>query len=149
MRRTRSVSFVLAGHRSLCIMNLLLSLALLVAASIHFILLGEHAAESPALAAGFLAAGVGQFVLASLVAARPSGSTYRAVIVLNVFLGLLYVAHVAIGIPLPSGQGLELELSPREDVDIYGATTLITELAAVVLAYAGLFAPSRPQPAAE
>ena len=129
-------------------MNPLLSLALLVAASLHFVLLGDHAAESPFLAAGFLAAGVGQLVLGTLVAVRPSRPVYRAVIVLDLLLILLYVSHVLVGIPLPSGVGFELEFSPRESMDVAGVSTVIAELAAVVLAYAGLLARVRPQPAA-
>lgn len=124
-------------------MNLLLSLALLVAASLHFVLLGDHAAESSVLAAGFLAAGVSQLALATLVIVRPSRPVYRAVIVLDVFLILLYLAHVLVGIPLPSGVGFDFELSPIESVDVNGVGTVIAEVAAVVLAYAGLLARAR------
>ena len=56
--------------------------------------------------------------------------------------------HVLIGIPLPTGIGVELEFSPREDLDIGGISTVIAELAAVALAYAGLLGKPRPQPAA-
>jgi len=128
--------------------NPLLSLALLVAASLHLVLLAEHAAQSPVLAAGFLAAGVGQLALATLVAVQPSKLVYRAAIVLDVSLILFYVGHVLIGIPLPTGIGVELEFSPREDLDIGGISTVIAELAAVALAYAGLLGKPRPQPAA-
>ena len=129
-------------------MNRLLSLTLLVAASVHFLQLGDHGAESPYLAAGFLIAGVLQLLLATLVVVRPSRPAYRTVVVVDVLLILLYLGHVVVGIPLPTGAGLELVFSPRESVDVYGVITVIAELAAVVLAYAGLFARSRPQPAA-
>jgi hypothetical protein len=128
--------------------NPVLSLALVVAASIHFFLLGEHAEESPFLAGGFLAAGILQLALATLVAVWPSRPAYRAVVVLDVMLVLFYVAHVVVGIPLPTGLGFELELSARESVDAYGVINLMAELAAVVLAYAGLLGRIRPQPAA-
>jgi hypothetical protein len=126
-----------------------LALALLVAASLHFVLLGDHAAESPALAAGFLAAGLGQLALATLVAVQPSKLVYLAAIVLDVSLILLYVGHVLVGIPLPTGIGFELEFSSREDPDIGGISTVIAELAAVALAYAGLLGKPRPQTAAD
>jgi len=128
--------------------NPLLSLALLAAASVHFVQLGDHAEESPYLAAGFLIAGVLQLLLAAVVVVRPSRPAYRTVVVVNVFLILLYVGHVLVGIPLPTGAGLEFVLSPRESVDVYGVITVIAEVAAVALAYAGLFAGARPQPAA-
>jgi hypothetical protein len=129
--------------------NALLSLALLLAASVHFVQLGDHAAESPFLAGGFLAAGIFQLALATLVAVQPSRPAYRAVVALDATLGLLYVAHVLVGIPLPTGVGFDLEFSARESVDVYGLTTLMAELAAVMLAYAGLLGRIRPQPAAD
>jgi len=128
--------------------NPLLSLALMVAASVHFVQLGDHAAESPYLAAGFLIAGVLQLLLATVVPVQPSRPVYRTVVVLDVFLILLYVGHVLVGIPLPTGAGLDFVFSPRESVDVYGVITVIAELAAVALAYAGLFAVARPRPAA-
>lgn len=126
-----------------------LSLALLLAASLHFTLLGDHAGESPYLAVGFLAAGVGQLAIATLIAVQPSNVVYRAAIVLDVFLILLYAGHVLVGIPLPTGIGFELEFSPRESLDIGGLSTVIAELAAVALAYAALLAKPRPQTAAD
>src|SRR6184192_2611770 len=120
----------------------------MVAASVHFVQLGDHAAESPYLAAGFLIAGVLQLLLATVVPLQPSRPVYRTVVVLDVFLILLYVGHVLVGIPLPTGAGLDFVFSPRESVDVYGVITVIAELAAVALAYAGLFAVARPRPAA-
>src|SRR5207244_28823 len=100
--------------------NPLLSLALLVAASLHLVLLAEHAAESPVLAAGFLAAGVGQLALATLVAVQPSKLVYRAAIVLDVSLILFYVCHFLLWIQLSTVIGSEIELIPRDNLDTVG-----------------------------
>ena len=126
-----------------------LSLALLVAASLHVLLIGDHASESSFLAAGFLAAGMGQLALATFVAVQPSKPVYRAAIVLDVSLVLLYLGHVLVGIPLPTGSGFEFEFSPRESLDLGGVSTVVAELVAVALAYAGLLTKPRPQTAAD
>ena len=105
----------------------------MVAASVHFVQLGDHAAESPYLAAGFLIAGVLQLLLATVVPVQPSRPVYRTVVVLDVFLILLYVGHVLVGIPLPTGAGLDFVFSPRESVDVYGVIAAPRSLSASIV----------------
>ena len=116
-----------------------LAVVLLVAASLHFLLIGEHALESPVLGLGFLMAAVIQLVQASIVLVHHSRALLRSVIVLNVLLIGLYLAHVLIGLPLPSGPGGSLVQSPPERVDPPGVVTVAAELTAVLLSYRLLF----------
>ncbi len=123
--------------------RLALSLLLLFAASFHLLLLGEHAEESPLLGLGFLASGLIQLGLASVVILRPHPRAYYGVIALNVALIVLYAAHVVIGLPLtPSAQG-GFQLGPTEAVDAVSLATKASELIGVAFAFALLHAPSR------
>ncbi len=116
--------------------RLVLGLLLLIAASFHLLLLGEHADESPLLGLGFLASGLIQLGLASVVILGPRRLAYYAVIALNVALIVLYAAHVVIGLPLtPSAQG-GFTLGPTEAIDAVSITTKASELMGVALAFA-------------
>jgi hypothetical protein len=118
-----------------------LSLLLLIAASFHLLLLGEHADESPLLGLGFLASGLIQLGLASVVILRPHPLAYYGVVALNVALIVLYAAHVVIGLPLtPSAQG-GFTLGPTEAVDAVSLATKASELMGVALAFALLHPP--------
>lgn len=120
-----------------------LAIALLLAASLHFALIGDHALESPVLAFGFLVAALFQLAQASMVVVQPSRALLRSVIVLNVFLIGLYVTHVLIGLPIPAGPG-SVTVIPPEKVDAYGVMTVVAEAAAVGLAYGLVFREVRP-----
>jgi len=100
---------------------------LLVAASLHLLLIGEHAQESALLATGFLGAGVLQVGLASLILANPGRHLYYAVVGLNLILILLYVVHIFAGLPdVISTRGLIF--GPPEGVDLAGVLTKVAEL---------------------
>ncbi len=123
--------------------RLVLGLLLLIAASFHLLLLGEHAEESPLLGLGFLASGLIQLGLASVVILRPHPLAYYGVIALNVALIVLYAAHVVIGLPLtPSAQG-GFTLGPTEAIDAVSLATKASELMGVAFAFALLNRPGR------
>jgi hypothetical protein len=130
--------------------RLALGLLLLIAASSHLLLLGEHAEESPWLGLGFLASGLIQLGMAGIVILRPHPLAYYGVIGLNVALIVLYAAHVVIGLPLtPSAQG-GFTLGPTEPVDAVSLATKASELMGVAFAFALLRPPrndSVPSPA--
>ena len=113
-----------------------LALVLLIAASFHLLLLGEHAEESPLLGIGFLAAGLVQLCLATVVIVRPHRLAYYGVIGLNVALIVLYAAHVVIGLPLaPSAQG-GFTLGPTENLDAVSLAAKVSELMGLAFAFA-------------
>jgi len=121
--------------------RLALGLSLLIAASFHLLLLSDHAEESPLLGLGFLAAGLIQLGLATVVILRPHPRAYYGVIALNVGLIMLYAAHVVIGLPLtPSAQG-GFTLGPTEAVDAVNLATKASELMGIALAFALLQLP--------
>src|ERR687885_602466 len=105
----------------------LLPVAILVAASLHFILIGAHAQESPLVAAGFLAAAVIQMLQASLIAIQPWRPLLRSVIFVNVLLIGLYLGNVFIGLPLPNGPEGRLVAGEPETIDAYGLLTIASE----------------------
>jgi len=123
--------------------RLVLGLLLLIAASFHLLLLGEHAEESPLLGLGFLASGLVQLGLATVVIVRPQPLAYYSVIGLNVALIVLYAAHVVIGLPLtPSAQG-GFTLGPTEAVDAVSLAVKASELMGIAFAFALLNRPGR------
>ena len=130
--------------------RLALGLLLLIAASFHLLLLGEHAEESPLLGLGFLASGLIQLGLATVVILRPHPLACYGVIALNVALIVLYAAHVVIGLPLtPSARG-GFTLGPTEPVDAVSLATKASELMGLAFAFALLHPPghdSIPSPA--
>ncbi len=123
--------------------RLALALVLLIAASFHLLLLGEHAEESPLLGLGFLASGLIQLGLATVVVLRPHPLAYYGVVALNVALVVLYAAHVVIGLPLtPSAQG-GFTLGPTEAVDAVSLAVKASELMGIAFAFALLNRPGR------
>ena len=121
--------------------RLALGLSLLIAASFHLLLLGDHAEESPLLGLGFLAAGLIQLGLATVVILRPHPRAYYGVIALNVGLIMLYAAHVVIGLPLTPGAQGGFTLGPTEAVDAVSLATKASELMGIALAFALLQLP--------
>jgi hypothetical protein len=118
-----------------------LGLLLLIAASFHLLLLGEHADESLLLGLGFLTSGLIQLGLATVVTLRPRPGAYYGVIALNVALIVLYAAHVVIGLPLtPTARG-GFTLGPTEAVDAVSVATKASELMGVAFAFALLHLP--------
>jgi len=107
--------------------------ALLVAAAVHLLLVGDHAEESPLLGAGFVAAGILQVGLASVVTVTRARLPYYLVIGLNLSLIVVYAVHVLVGLPLSNSPDGSLALGPRENVDLIGAMSKIAELAGIVL----------------
>src|SRR2546421_1608948 len=77
--------------------RLALALVLLIAASFHLLLLGEHAEESPLLGLGFLASGVIQLGLATVVVLHPQHAAYPGGIAHHVTLIGLEARHFAGG----------------------------------------------------
>ena len=124
--------------------RLALSLFLLIAASFHLLLLGEHAEESPLLGLGFLISGLIQLGLATVVTLRPRPIAYYGVIALNVALIVLYAAHVVIGLPLTTTVQGGFTLGPTETVDAVILATKASELMGLAFAFALLNAPGRP-----
>ena len=115
--------------------------SLLVAASVHLLLVGDHAEESPLLGAGFVAAGILQVGLASVVTVNRARLPYYLVIGLNVSLIVVYAVHVLVGLPLSNSPDGSLALGPRENIDVIGAVSKIAELAGIVLALGLLRSP--------
>ncbi|MDQ6883368.1 MAG: hypothetical protein M3077_03885 [Candidatus Dormibacteraeota bacterium] len=114
-------------------LRLFFCLALLMAASLHLILLTEHAEESSLLGLGFVFSGLAQAALASAVFVRPQRLAYYGSIGLNVALLFLYVVHVAVGLPLIATP-LGVAFGRPDDVDLAGLMTKAAELLAIVLA---------------
>lgn len=77
-----------------------LAAALALAGLIHLALTPDHMAESTLFGLGFLAAGAMQLGLATLAVTRPTRLLHATVITVMVVLIGLYVANVAIGLPL-------------------------------------------------
>ena len=115
--------------------------SLLVAASVHLLLVGDHAEESPLLGVGFVAAGILQVGLASMVTLTRARLPYCLVIGLNVSLIGVYAVHVLVGLPLSNSPDGSLALGPRENIDLIGAVGKIAELAGIVLALGLLRSP--------
>jgi hypothetical protein len=122
-------------------LRLIFWLALLMAASLHLMLLTEHAEESSLLGLGFVFSGLGQAALASAVFVRPQRLAYYGAIGLNVALLFLYVVHVRVGLPLV-GTPLGIAFGRPDSVDLAGLLTIAAEIAAVVLAIVLLGDPS-------
>jgi hypothetical protein len=117
-----------------------LAAALLLAAWIHLLLVPEHLAESTALGAGFLAAGVAQASLAAVVLLRRSEVTLFAAVAVSAALLALYAWAVVVGLPIGGAAGeaheaaAGLRLFAGEPIDLAGAANALAELTALVLA---------------
>jgi hypothetical protein len=114
-------------------LRLSICLALLVAASLHLLLLSGHADESSLLGLGFVFSGLVQAGLASAIFIRPQRFAYYGAIGLNVALLFLYVVHVRVGLPLVATP-LGIAFGRPDDVDLAGLLTVAAELATIVLA---------------
>lgn len=132
-------------HRHEPALRLFFCLALLIASSLHLILLTEHAEESSLLGLGFVFSGLAQAALASAVFVRPQRLAYYGAIGLNVALLFLYVVHVRVGLPLVATP-LGIAFGRPDDVDLVGILTKVAELLAIVLAVSLLGQPSTSPP---
>ena len=110
-----------------------------VAAVVHLLLAPEHGRGSLVMGMGFVAAGLGQAVLAVLVLPRRRVAVLALTIAVNVVLVAAYVLAVTVGLPLDnhSVQGALAEhgaLGHVEAIDSVGALTVVLEILAVGLA---------------
>jgi len=115
-----------------------LGAALVSVGVIHLSLTPEHFQESPALGAGFLAAGILQLLLAIAMFRRPSRVAIVAVGASSTALIVSYGVAVAIGLPFtgPAAGAMDegLRIGAGEPVTIVAAIAKATELASIVLA---------------
>jgi hypothetical protein len=123
--------------------QLTLSLCLVVAGAMHFVLTREHLEESTLLGFGFVGAGLLQILLAAVVfrdfvQKREGRMAYLAVIGTNAALVFLYAVHVWLGLPV-AGRTMSTTLGSQEQVDFPGILTKIAELISLVLAFVALY----------
>ena len=123
-------------HRPM-VMRLLLSIVLIIAAGIHFMLSPQHFAESPLLGAGFLIAAIAQLALAVVVITRSDDTAIGLTLTVTIALIAIYIYAVLIGLPLDSSHtetASGLRLGNGETIDLKGLINLLAEVAAIPLA---------------
>ncbi len=132
------------------LLRTLMAAALLVAGSIHLLLVPEHLGESTILGLGFLASGIAQVVLAGLALWRVRAWSLGLTVMVNVTLIALYAYAVLVGLPFGAGsehvhgEAAGLMVGSGEPIDAYGAVSKLAELLSTAIA-AALLVPSRLQ----
>jgi len=119
--------------------RLVMAAALFAAGWIHLMLVPEHLGESMILGLGFLASGIAQVILATLVLWRPKDWNLSLVIAINVTLIAIYAYAVMVGLPFGDHaqheQAVGLVLGAGEPIDWYGAISKIAELVSTAIAF--------------
>ncbi|MEA5455052.1 hypothetical protein SPF06_10010 [Sinomonas sp. JGH33] len=135
---------------------LVLAVALFTAGWIHVVLAPEHFAESLLLGVGFLASGLMQIALSSLVVGRPRDGVLSLSIATNVALIALYAYAVLVGLPgdggADSAHATGLIIGSGEAIEPTGVAAKLAELVAlafaIVLLRRSSTAAARPSPEA-
>lgn len=128
---------------------LLLAGALAVAGAVHVLLAPGHGRESLVMGTGFLTAGLGQLMLAGLVAFRRRVSVLAATVGLNVVLVGAYIIAVTMGLPVvehaaTGSAAAHGALGHVEPIDGVGVGTVLIELVALGLALRILYGQIAP-----
>ncbi len=117
---------------------ILLTLSLLVAGALHLALTEEHFRASALLGAGFIVSGLAQIGIALISVGQAPHIPYRAIVVLNGVLIVLYLLHVTTGLPLPdsaaTGAAEPGILGARDEIELPALATKLAEAIGISLA---------------